>query len=155
MQTTFFIADAEKMQQFGQRLAQFLRLGDIIFLQGQLGTGKTTLVRGIMRGLEYSGQVKSPTFTLVESYSLRQGHLFHFDLYRVRNTQELFDIGIEDYFTADAIIIIEWPENAKSILPIPTIFCEIEMSSEGRKIILSSEIERGAQLINHVIPLSE
>jgi tRNA threonylcarbamoyladenosine biosynthesis protein TsaE len=134
-----FIENETSMLQFGEQIAKFCRPGAVIFLQGELGAGKTTLVRGILRALNFHGVIKSPTYTLVESYHLAAGPLFHFDLYRLNNPQELLDIGLEDYLQPDAICLIEWPEKALSILPKPSISCTISFpdKGEGRKIIIS------------------
>lgn len=147
MQKKIIIPTAEKMQEFGNKLGNQLHRGDIIFLKGQLGAGKTTLVRGILQGLGYEDKVKSPTFTLVESYSLPSAMIFHFDFYRLRDVYELLDIGIQDYFTEDAIVLIEWPENAISLLPHATVDCEISLKEEGREIILHAENVRGLEIL--------
>jgi tRNA threonylcarbamoyladenosine biosynthesis protein TsaE len=127
----YFIENENAMLELGAQMAQFCRSGAIIFLQGPLGAGKTTLVRGMLKALHYHGKVKSPTYTLVESYNLPQKSLFHFDLYRLNSPQELLDIGWEDYLRPDAIIIIEWPEKASSILPKADFFCTIEIPKNG------------------------
>jgi len=136
-----FIADEKAMLGLGGELARKLRPGMVVFLQGALGAGKTTLVRGILRALGYEGVIKSPTYTLVETYPLEEFNLFHFDLYRLGNPQELLDIGLEDYLQANAVCLIEWPEKAKQILPKADIFCTIEIpkTGVGRRIILHEE----------------
>src|SRR5690606_367478 len=101
----------------GAELALASHPGEIIFLQGPLGAGKTTLVRGFFRALGYQGTIKSPTYTLVESYLINNQPYFHFDLYRLAHPHELFDIGFEDYLQINSICLIEWPEKAKEILP--------------------------------------
>ena len=122
----YFLADEAAMLKFGGELAQLCRPGAIIFLQGPLGAGKTTLVRGLLKALGYVGAIKSPTYTLVESYELSGMRLFHFDLYRLKHAQELLDIGLEDYLQPDAICLIEWPEKAAAILPTADISCTIQ-----------------------------
>ncbi len=136
---TYFIADETAMMDWGEKLAKNSSPGDIIFLRGQLGAGKTTLVRGFLRGLGYRGTVKSPTYTLVETYQVKNNwQVFHFDLYRINNRQELLDIGFEDYLVTNAISLIEWPEKAEKILPKPTISCNIEIPANGLgRIIIS------------------
>lgn len=129
-----FAEDEEAMLRLGGELAQFCQPGAVIFLQGPLGAGKTTLVRGILRALNFQGVIKSPTFTLVESYDLAIGALFHFDLYRLNDPQELLDIGLEDYLQPEAICLIEWPEKALAILPKPSISCRITYADCGRKV---------------------
>ncbi|MBS0350666.1 MAG: tRNA (adenosine(37)-N6)-threonylcarbamoyltransferase complex ATPase subunit type 1 TsaE [Proteobacteria bacterium] len=136
----YFIKDQQAMLELGAKLAQSCQPGMILFLQGPLGAGKTTLVRGILKGLDYHGKVKSPTYTLVESYNLSQKTLFHFDLYRLNSPQELLEIGFEDYLRSDAMIIIEWPEKASSILPKADFFCTIAIPNDGlgRKVQITT-----------------
>ena len=129
------------MLKFGSELAQNCRPGTIIFLQGDLGAGKTTLARGILRALGHTGAIKSPTYTLVESYEIGALRLFHFDLYRLNHPQELWELGFEDYLQPNAICLIEWPEKAAAILPKANISCTIEISKNGigRKIVVREE----------------
>lgn len=129
------------MLKLGGDLVKFCHPGAIIFLHGPLGAGKTTLVRGMLRALGFAGNIKSPTYTLVESYILHTFQVFHFDLYRLKHPQELLDIGLEDYLQPNAICLIEWPEKAAAILPKATISCTIEISSDGlsRKIAVRKE----------------
>lgn len=131
MKNSFKINDVEKMLGFGARLAQVLRPGDIIYLRGELGAGKTTLVRGFLQGLGYVGKVKSPTYTIVEQYNLLDKLIYHFDLYRLEGITELELIGIRDYFSQEAICLLEWPEKGVDILPTPDILCEIALSDNG------------------------
>lgn len=140
----YFLADEVAMLEFGRKLASLCRPGTIIFLQGPLGAGKTTLVRGLLKALGYTGTIKSPTYTLVESYQLRGMPLFHFDLYRLKHPQELLDIGLEDYLQPEAICLIEWPEKAAGILPKADISCTIEIPQAGigRKIKIAEEGKR-------------
>ncbi len=126
-----FIPDEKSMLEFGALLAKNTKPGDIIFLKGQLGAGKTTLARGFLRAFNYSGIVKSPTYTLVEPYSLKNLILYHFDLYRLTRVEELDEIGLSDYLTEDAICLIEWPEKGMQRLPDPTVCCTIEIPENG------------------------
>ncbi len=137
---THFIANERGMLDMGTELAQNCQPGAIIYLQGELGAGKTTLVRGFIHACGYSGQVKSPTYTLVETYSIKQNlQIFHFDLYRLNSARELLDIGLEDYLTNHGICLIEWPEKAENILPKAHISCRIEIPADGvgRKITIT------------------
>ncbi len=134
-----FIATSEDMEEFGTKLADLcLTGGKVIFLYGNLGAGKTTLVRGFLRGLGHAGNVKSPTFTLVESYELPQIVIHHFDLYRISDPEELEYIGIRDYFQENSICIFEWPEKAQSLLPSPHISCYIDILKNGRNVTMMS-----------------
>ncbi len=138
MTKEYFIDNEAAMLEFGATLIKFCHPGAIIFLQGSLGAGKTTLVRGLLRALNFTGTIKSPTYTLVESYVLNSLRLFHFDLYRLNHPQELWDIGLEDYLQPDAVCLIEWPEKAAMILPKPNVSCTIEIPKDGigRKVLM-------------------
>ncbi len=125
----------------------------VIYLQGQLGAGKTTLVRGILQALGITGRVKSPTFTLVEPYRIRDYHIYHFDLYRLTTPAELVTIGIDDYCSADSICLIEWPEKGGEQLPLADVICHIMHTGqveEQRCIKLSAQSTHGNQLLAQV-----
>jgi len=137
--------------------------GQVIFLEGDLGAGKTTFVRGFLRKLGYNGAVKSPTFTLVESYSIaKQGvkqevkqdteqfNIFHFDLYRLSDPEELDYMGIEDYFDGEAIVLIEWPAKGQGFLPDADLIFKIAYLGKGREIVLSSQTDKGKQLMTSI-----
>lgn len=119
--------DTEKS---GAQIAAQLKSPAIIFLEGQLGAGKTTFAKGFLRGLGYQGLVKSPTFTLIETYVLPSAHVVHADLYRLKNEMELENLGLRDYFTDDTIILIEWASRAKKCLPKPTMECVLTFSEK-------------------------
>jgi len=136
---------------FGNQLARAVNAEPcIIFLRGQLGAGKTTLTRGFLRGLGYEDKVKSPTFTLVEPYQIDKHIVYHFDLYRVTDPQELIHMGIQDYFTGDAICLIEWPELGANLLPTPDILCELTFEGLGRHITVLSQTQRGEKIVQRV-----
>ncbi|PHQ80902.1 MAG: tRNA (adenosine(37)-N6)-threonylcarbamoyltransferase complex ATPase subunit type 1 TsaE [Coxiella sp. (in: Bacteria)] len=124
----------EAMEQFGAELAQEYSAPSIITLEGELGSGKTTLVRGFLRQLGHDKTVKSPTYGLVETYSLDGVVVHHFDLYRVSDMQELEEMGFADYFEDDAICLIEWPRVAAALLPKSDMHCVIEIHGDERKI---------------------
>lgn len=111
------VPSAQDMMALGARLAACCRGGEVIHLRGPLGAGKTTLVRGLLRALGYEGRVKSPTYTLVESYQAAGLMLHHFDLYRLADPEELAYLGLEEFFGADAVCLVEWPERGGSRLP--------------------------------------
>lgn len=117
----------------GARLAKVLKPGWVVYLRGDLGAGKTTLVRGILRALGYAGRVKSPTYTLVESYELSRFILQHYDLYRMIDPREWLDAGFRDDCNAGTLCLVEWPEKARGLLPRPDLEIRLEMAGAGRK----------------------
>jgi tRNA threonylcarbamoyladenosine biosynthesis protein TsaE len=147
MQLEYSLSDEQATLKIGADLAQVCPAPCIIFLQGQLGAGKTTLTRGFLHGLGLKGAVKSPTFTLVEPYYLADKHIFHFDLYRVNDLQELEYIGIRDYFTEDSLCLIEWPERGQAILPKADLMCELSLHSAGRLLKLYAHTEKGNSIL--------
>lgn len=104
----------------------------VVFLKGELGAGKTTLVRGILRALGFAGPVKSPTYTLLEPYD--EYRVYHFDFYRIGDSQELDFIGIDDHMAAPFIKLIEWPERAGRRLPRPDLEIALRVEGEGRSV---------------------
>ncbi len=104
----------------------------LVFLRGELGAGKTTLVRGMLKHLGYTGVVKSPTYTLLEPYNIDGQELFHFDLYRVHDPQELEFVGIDEIIDTAGIKLFEWPERAAGWLPEPTVDVKLEVAGESR-----------------------
>lgn len=141
-EVTLFIADEEAMVAFGKRIAKITQGAGLIFLQGDLGAGKTTLSRGIIRGLGHTGAVKSPTFTLVEPYEIGAVRAFHFDLYRLVDPEELEYMGIRDYFDGDALCLIEWPDKGTGFLPKPDLTITITPHDNGRQLKLLSQSAR-------------
>ena len=128
----------------GRLLAPALDAAGVIFLSGGLGAGKTTLCRGLLRGLGYDGAVKSPTFTLVEPYELERGSVYHFDLYRLAHPDELDYLGAEDYFAAEALCLIEWPERGAGFLRTPDLELTLTVTSENsRQVQLRAQTLKG------------
>lgn len=128
---TILLTTSDQTEQAGIELATQLTAPAVIFLEGQLGAGKTTFVRGLMRGFGYTGTVKSPTFTLIETYSLPDKEILHADLYRLKDPSELEAMGFRDYFTDNSIVVIEWASFAEKILPNPTLRCTLSIPESG------------------------
>ena len=133
-----YLNSAEETEQFGAELFKSLPSKCLIFLYGDLGAGKTTMVRGFLRAAGYNGVVKSPTYTLVEEYKIGGRNIFHFDLYRVVDPEELEWMGIRDYFDQDSVCFIEWPDKGKGILPEPDSVITLTQHGEGRSLTMEN-----------------
>ncbi|MDD3853718.1 MAG: tRNA (adenosine(37)-N6)-threonylcarbamoyltransferase complex ATPase subunit type 1 TsaE [Syntrophomonadaceae bacterium] len=142
----------EEMNRLGILIAQHLKGDEIIYLSGELGAGKTTLVRGIMRGLDYQGKVTSPTFTLMNLYSSHPP-VFHFDFYRL-GPGEIEELGLQDYLEKDGISMIEWPEIAWEELPREALQIKIELMADDydreRRVIITGQGEKYCRLIEEL-----
>jgi len=129
-----FLADEAAMLAYGRALASQLAGNELIFLIGDLGAGKTTLARGILRGLGHSGAVKSPTYTLIEPYEVGGIRIYHFDFYRIESAEELEYLGLDELLDENAIKLVEWPERAEGRLPAPDRVIRIDRRDHGRTI---------------------
>lgn len=127
----------------GGQLARALSIGSVIYLYGELGAGKTTLTRGLLAALGHHGRVKSPTYTLVESYPLPQLTVHHFDLYRMTDPLEWEDAGFRDYFSPESLCLIEWPDKAAGLLPPADIELTLAILDEGRRFKLNAFTDKG------------
>jgi tRNA threonylcarbamoyladenosine biosynthesis protein TsaE len=135
---------------FSARLAQALKPGMVIYLRGDLGAGKTTLVRGVLHALGYSGRVKSPTYTLVEQYEAGGLNLRHFDLYRFRDPEEWESAGFRDEFDGRNICLVEWPQQAAGLLPAADMEIVFEILPEGRNILIQAHTQSGDECLNQL-----
>lgn len=142
-EVTLYAADETAMLALGAQIAEVSGACGIIYLHGDLGAGKTTLSRGIIRGLGHVGAVKSPTFTLVEPYELGERRVFHFDLYRLEDPEELEYLGIRDYFDGQALCLIEWPQRGAGFLPKADLTITITPLADGRSLRLEPQSPRG------------
>jgi tRNA threonylcarbamoyladenosine biosynthesis protein TsaE len=138
----------EAMLAFGAQLATACSAGAIIYLIGDLGMGKTTLCRGVLQALGHTGPVKSPTYTLVEPYTLPDIIAYHFDLYRLSNPEELEYMGIRDYFLEGGLCLVEWPEKGVGVLPLADIEVRIDAFNQGRTLTLQGQNRKGQAIID-------
>jgi len=142
------IAGETGQEALGEHLAGFLRPGMVLHLRGEIGSGKTTLTRGLLRGLGVREPVKSPTYTLVEPYEGYSGPVYHFDLYRLSDPEELHFFGAEEYFYPRSICILEWAERAGNVLPPPDITIETEyLDTESRTVRMKAHSSAGRSVL--------
>lgn len=127
----------------GALLAQVLSSGIVVTLEGDLGAGKTTLVRGLLKSLGYAGKVKSPTYSLVEPHVVSGLNLYHFDFYRLNQPEEYLEAGLDEYFSGQGVCLVEWPDKAAPYLPAPDLRIDLVVAGEGRCAWLQGLSQRG------------
>ena len=132
----------------GASLAAGALAGRVLWLHGDLGAGKTTLVRGLLRALGHAGRVKSPTYALVEPYVVSGLHLYHFDFYRFEDDTEWVSSGFREYFSPHALCLVEWPERAEALLAPPDLDVSLSIDGEAREATLSSRTPAGASWLS-------
>ena len=150
-QITRFLATEADTLALGAALALCLRPGMVVYLSGELGAGKTTLARGVLRGLGYDGRVKSPSFALLEPYKVSRLYLYHFDFYRFTCPRELEEAGFREYFNPDSVCLVEWPELAAGALPAADLQIRIEATGSGRQATIDSSTEAGGLCLESLI----
>jgi tRNA threonylcarbamoyladenosine biosynthesis protein TsaE len=148
--SNYDLKDESETLRLAEKMSIFLRPNMNLYLKGELGAGKTTFVRGLLRGLGYQDKVKSPTYTLVEPYDLERFTIYHFDLYRFKDEHEWDDAGFREYFNNQSVCLVEWPEKAGHILPQPDISIELSHQSFGRHIHLVSFTSIGTECLKAI-----
>jgi len=149
--SNYDLKDEGETLRLAENMAGYLCPGMNLYLKGELGAGKTTFVRGLLRGLSYQDKVKSPTYTLVEPYSFDKFTIYHFDLYRFKDEIEWDDAGFREYFNNSSICLVEWPEKAGHILPDPDILIELSHASHGRHLHLVGYTSIGVECLKTII----
>lgn len=144
------LADENATLAIGGRFFRALEPGCLIFLYGDLGAGKTTFVRGCLRAAGYLGKVKSPTYTLVEEYRLSGLTIFHFDLYRLADGEELEWMGIRDYLRNDAVCFIEWPQRGQGLLPPADIELSLQTENAARLLEITARTAKGQMVLSRL-----
>ena len=145
-----YIPDAEAQERVGAALADACPERALVFLEGELGVGKTTLVRGFLRARGYHGSVRSPTYTLVEPYELPTGAIYHLDLYRLGDSEELEYLGVRELLDRDVVLFIEWPDRGAGWLPKPDLSIRLDYCDDGRSMKLIPKSQIGAKLLHRL-----
>ena len=142
----FLTSDTDTVH-WGEKVGHALAGRGIVYLYGELGAGKTTFCRGILRSYAYLGSVKSPTYTIIEPYELASARIFHFDLYRLMQADEWHNLGAEAYFSGQAICLVEWPQRAAEYLPPGDLAITLVYAQEGRKMEIKALSDYGRKIV--------
>lgn len=149
---TFPLPDESATLALGAAIAPHVRPGLVVTLSGELGAGKTTLVRGLLRALGHAGRVKSPTYALVEVYEVLRLDFYHFDFYRFQDPREWIEAGFRDVFNGRNVCLIEWPERASGFLPSPDLEITLAMAGTGRTATLAAKTAAGESIVAALPP---
>ncbi|WP_143477832.1 tRNA (adenosine(37)-N6)-threonylcarbamoyltransferase complex ATPase subunit type 1 TsaE [Pseudogulbenkiania subflava] len=144
------LPDEDATLALGGALAHAIAPGTVIYLWGDLGAGKTTLSRGLLTALGHHGRVKSPTYTLVESYPLAPLTVHHFDLYRFADPEEWEDAGFRDYFGPGTLCLVEWPDKAEGLLPRADLIVELAVAGSGRNYKITAQTDIGQSCLTRL-----
>ena len=147
------LADEAATRALSARLARVIEPGLTLYLHGELGSGKTTLARGLLRGLGYRGRVKSPTYTLVELYTVSTLDLYHFDFYRFKDPKEWRDAGLDEYFNGASVCLVEWPEKAAGLLPAADLDITLEYAGGGRDLSVRAGSGSGRACLHRLMQM--
>lgn len=150
-QHSVFLENEAQQEACGARLAAACDGPLLVFLQGDLGAGKTTFTRGLVRGFGHVGAVKSPTYTLIEPYDIAGRKVYHLDLYRVGDPGELEYLGLREMLAEEAVLVVEWPERGEGWLPTPDLWLRIDHRPDGRMLDFRAETERGVRILERLI----
>jgi len=145
------LPDETATRALGARLARVIEPGLALYFHGDLGSGKTTLARGLLRGLGYQGRVRSPTYTLVELYTISRLNLYHFDFYRFKDPEEWRDAGFNEYFNDASVCLVEWPEKAAGLLPAADLDIALALAGDGRDLRVCAGTERGKACLHRLM----
>ena len=144
------LPSSEATLRLGEALAAGVAPGRVLFISGDLGAGKTTLVRGLLKGLGYAGRAKSPTYALVEPYMLSSLDLYHFDFYRFKDRSEWLNSGFREHFNPGSVCIVEWPEKAGDLLAPPDVHIRLEFEGAARRATLEACSDAGRARLSSV-----
>jgi tRNA threonylcarbamoyladenosine biosynthesis protein TsaE len=137
------LPDAAATLALGEALAPGAAPGRVLHLRGDLGSGKTTLVRGLLRGLGHRGRVKSPSYALLEPYTLSRLNFYHFDFFRFNNRTEWLSSGFREHFNPQSLCVVEWPERAGDLLPAPDLELRLQFAGDARRATLEARTPAG------------
>jgi tRNA threonylcarbamoyladenosine biosynthesis protein TsaE len=145
-----YLKDEEETKSFGYKLGEIVKKGSIICLLGDLGAGKTTFTQSLAKGLGVCDYVTSPTFTIVNEYDGRIP-LYHFDVYRIVSSEEMYDIGYDEYINSDGVCIIEWANLIEDIVPEERLTIELKYVEDGREMILTPKGEEYTRIVEELL----